>query len=91
MSWKVCWKSGDLNEKFLDLNSFFENFQLKNEFSEVKFKYVREEIDIRVESLVNLVHEMGNKLREKVEETEKEALKSVNKKIRLKMIKIVKL
>ena len=57
----------------------------------MKFKYVREEIDIRVESLVNLVHEMGNKLREKVEETEKEALKSVNKKIRLKMIKIVKL
>ena len=42
---------------------------------EVKFKYIREEIDIRVESLVNQVHEMGNRLKGKVEESEKEALK----------------
>ena len=41
----------------------------------MKFKYIREEIDIRVESLVNQVHEMGDRLREKVKEMEKEALK----------------
>ena len=39
------------------------------------FNYIREEIDIRVESLVSQFHEMGDKLREKVKESEKEALK----------------
>ena len=57
---------------------FLENVQLKNEFLEVKFNYIREEIDIRIESLVNQVHEMGDRLREKVKEMEKEASKSVN-------------
>ena len=55
--------------------SFLDKIQLKNEFLEVKFNYIREEIDIRVEPLVNQVLEMANKLREKVEESEKEALK----------------
>ena len=41
----------------------------------VKFEYVKDEIVIRVESLVNQVHEMGVNLRKKVEESEKEALK----------------
>ena len=63
------------NKSRLHFNSFLEKIQLKNELLEVKFKYIREEIDIKVESLVNQVHEMGDKLREKVKESEKEALK----------------
>ena len=48
--------------------------ELKKEFLEVKFKYVREEIDTRVDSLVNQVREMGHRLREKVKESENDAL-----------------
>ena len=39
----------------------------------MKFKYINDEIDIRVESLINQIHEMGANLREKVIESEKEA------------------
>jgi hypothetical protein len=41
---------------------------------EGKFKYIKDEIDSRVESLVNQVHEMVDRLREKVKVMEKEAL-----------------
>jgi len=41
---------------------------------EVKFQYIRDEIDIRVESLIIQVNEMGDRLKEKVAEMEKEAL-----------------
>jgi hypothetical protein len=40
----------------------------------VKFQYIRDEIDIRVESLIIQVNEMGDRLKEKVVEMEKEAL-----------------
>ena len=52
-----------------------ENIIEKSGLLEVKFKYIREDIDIRVESLVNQVHEMGNGLRDKLKEKEKDALK----------------
>ena len=55
--------------------SILENIKNKKEFLEVNFKYIREEIGKRVESLVNQVQEMGNGLVEKVKEKEKEALK----------------
>ena len=50
-------------------------FEAKHEFLEAKFKNIREESDIRVESLVNQIHEMGDKLINTVKECEKEALK----------------
>jgi hypothetical protein len=42
---------------------------------EEKFKYIKDQIDTRVESLVNQVHEMGDGLRERVKVMEKEAVK----------------
>ena len=53
--------------------SILENLKEKSELLEVKFKYINDEIDIRVESLINQIHEMGANLREKVKESEKEA------------------
>ena len=47
----------------------------KRELLEMKFKYIRNKIVKRIESLVRQVHEMGNRFFEKVEEKEKEALK----------------
>jgi hypothetical protein len=41
---------------------------------EAKFKYIRDEIDIRVDSLINQVLEMGEELKKKVKAMEKEAL-----------------
>jgi hypothetical protein len=41
---------------------------------EAKFKYIRDEIDLRVNSLINQVLEMGEELKKKVKEMEKEAL-----------------
>ena len=46
----------------------------KKEFMEVKYKYIRDKIDLRVESLIIQVNEMGDKLKEKVVEMEKEVL-----------------
>ena len=59
----------------LNFNSISENIKEKSGLLEVKFKYIREEIDIRVESLVIQVHEMGHRMRENVKESEKEVLK----------------
>ena len=70
---EIKWFEG---KNFLNhFKSLSENIKEKSELLQVKFKYIREEIDIKVESLVNQVHEMGDKLREKVKESEKEALK----------------
>jgi hypothetical protein len=57
-----------------DFYSISETIKEKFELLEGKFKYIKDEIDSRVESLVNQVHEMGDRLREKVKVMEKEAL-----------------
>jgi hypothetical protein len=41
---------------------------------EAYFKYIRDEIDIRVNSLIKQVLEMGEELKKKVKAMEKEAL-----------------
>jgi hypothetical protein len=57
-----------------DFNSISETRSEKCELLEGKFEYIKDEIDTRVESLVNQVHEMGDRLKEKVQMMEKKAL-----------------
>ena len=52
-----------------------ETIKDKSDSVEEKFKYIKDQIDTRVESLVNQVHEMGDGLRERVKVMEKEAVK----------------
>ena len=60
---------------------FFYNFlildqvQLKDEILNVRFDYIKEEIDIRVESVKIEVEEVGNRVKEKIDKMRNEFLK----------------
>ena len=60
----------------ITLNFYYlENIKDKRELIEVKFKNVKDEIDKRVETLINQVNKMGDKLRTNLEDIRKKTLK----------------
>jgi len=55
--------------------SILENIKDKSELFQAKLKYIKDEIDVRVEELTTQIIEIGNKLKNKFEYIEEEVLK----------------
>ena len=61
---------------FRVFNSLFkDNLKNQGEFLEIKVKYIEEEIDIRVQSIILEVEEAAIRLKDKLNEMKKDALK----------------
>ena len=61
---------------FRVFNSLFkDNLKNQGEFLEIKVKYIEEEIDIRVQSIILEVEEAAIRLKDKLNEMNKDALK----------------
>ena len=61
---------------FRVFNSLFkDNIKNQGEFLEIKVKYIEEEIDIRVQSIILEVEEAAIRLKDKLNEMKKDALK----------------